>query len=166
MDIYFLRHGKAAELGDPGVTDDFSRSLTAKGIEEMEAQAAVMERLGIGPDAILTSPLTRAKQTAEVVANRLGRKKSLDVCDELAPGCDLERLGRLVGRHASAKSILVVGHEPDLSTMIGELVGRGGARVEMKKGGLARVELRGSVRAGAGTLGWLVPPRVLLGGKD
>jgi phosphohistidine phosphatase len=166
MDIYFLRHGKAAELGDPGVTDDFSRELTPKGIEEIEAQAAVMERLGVAPDAILSSPLARAKQTAELVAKGLGRKKSLLVSDALAPGCDLERLGRLVAQHASAKSLLVVGHEPDLSTMIGELVGRGGARVEMKKGGLARVELRGSLHVGAGMLVWLVPPRVLLGGKD
>jgi phosphohistidine phosphatase len=167
MELYFLRHGKAVEPGSSGAGDDFSRPLTEPGIDEMEAEAEAFERLRLKPDLILTSPLLRAKQTAEIVAKRLGIKKRLIVAEPLSSGCDLERLRHLLAQHSAAEKILLVGHEPDFSSMVGELIGGGAASVEIKKASVAAVKINRSVRPGSGTLRWLLPPRVLrlCGGK-
>ena len=161
MDLYFLRHGKAVEIG-PDAPDDFRRALTPDGIKEMQAEAEALESLGIRPDVILTSPLVRAKQTAEIVAKRLGVKKGLIESDLLAPGCQLEQLRKLLDQHGSAKQVMLVGHEPDFSSMIGDLIGPEGASMELKKGGLAVVHIERTARKGVGTLLWLVPPKVLI----
>ncbi len=161
MELYFLRHGKAVEPGTRGVPDDFSRRLTEQGIEEMEAEAAAMERLGVRTDAILTSPLLRAKETAEIVAKKLGLKKLLFISDLLGPGCDLSRLERLMNEHPASKSFMFVGHEPDLSSMVGELIGGNAGSVEFKKAGLVLVTVSHAARRGSGTLRWLLPPRIL-----
>lgn len=165
MELYFLRHGKAVEPGTRGIADDFSRELTPKGTEEMEAEAKALERLGVKPGVILTSPLVRARQTAQIVAKRLGLKKELIETDLLSPGCDLERLRKLLGQHSTCKSVMLVGHEPDFSSMVGELIGGGASSVEFKKGGLAHVTVERSVQPGGGVLNWLVPPRILVGGE-
>jgi phosphohistidine phosphatase len=167
MELYFLRHGKAVEPGSRGAGDDFSRPLTDRGIVEMEAEGAALEFLGFKPDVILTSPLVRAKQTAEIVAKRLGLKKRLIVAEPLSSGCDLDRLRQLLGQHSAAEKVLLVGHEPDFSSMIGDLIGGGAASVEIKKASLAAVKVNRTVRPGGGTLRWLLPPRVLrlCGGK-
>lgn len=162
MKLYFLRHGKAVEPGSPGAPDDAGRSLTPDGIEEMEAEAKAFEQLEIQPEVILTSPLLRTKQTAQIVARRLEPKGGLVESELLAPGCEFEQLENLLGKHAAADSVMLVGHEPDFSTLVGELIGRGGmALVELKKGGLAFVESPWPVRRGGGTLRWLLPPKVL-----
>ena len=162
MELYFLRHGKAVELSDSGAPDDFHRALTPKGVEEMSAEAEGLRQLGIRLDLILTSPLVRARQTAAIVAERLSPKKGLVETELLAPECDLNQLRGLLEQHKGCDSIMLVGHEPDFSTLVGELIGPQGARVEMKKGGLAVLHVRGSVRAGGGLLQWLAPPKLLL----
>lgn len=163
MELYFLRHGKAVELS-PDCPDDFQRELTEEGIEQLEIVAEAFHRLGIRPDCILTSPLIRARQTAEIVARRLGRKKELIETDVLAPGCTLNQLKKLLDEHAPSRSVMLVGHEPDFSALVGELIGLEGAVIEMKKAGLALVEVAGSVRPGGGVLHWLVPPKILTRG--
>jgi len=165
VELYFLRHGKAVELGEPGAIDDFSRALTDKGIKEMEAESDALAALGVKLDAIFTSPLERAKQTAEIVARRLGMKKRLTETELLGPGCNLERLRKLLATQADGKSIMLVGHEPDFSRLVGNLIGRNGACVEMKKGGLAVIETDAALRAGGGMLTWLVPPKLLTRGE-
>jgi phosphohistidine phosphatase len=161
MELYFLRHGKAEDVGGRGAPDDFSRALTEKGIEEMQAEAKAFEQLGVRPNVILASPLIRAKQTAQIVAKRLGIKAELIECELLAPGCNLERLRSLTAPYGSCHSIMLVGHEPDLSTMVGEITG--GTSIELKKGGLALVTTERGIKAGCGVMQWLLPPKVLLG---
>lgn len=165
MDLYFLRHGKAIDPRSPGCPDDFHRVLTAQGIQEMEAEADALARFGVRPDRILTSPLVRARETATIVAERLDCEKALVVNDLLAPGCDLERLTKLLQEHAAANSVFVVGHEPDLSTLIGNVIGRSGANIDMKKGALALVQSPWPVRRGSGTLRWLVYPKLLVASR-
>ena len=161
MELYFLRHGKADDPGSRGGSDDFSRALTRKGIEEMQAEAEGLAQLGVRLDLILTSPLVRARQTAEVVAKRLGLKKELAETELLAPGCDLSKLHKMLEQHAKRDKIMLVGHEPDFSAMVGELIGGGAASVEMKKAGLAMIRVDRSVRPGGGVLRWLLSPRIL-----
>jgi phosphohistidine phosphatase len=160
MDLLFLRHGKAEDVGKGGASDDFSRALTSVGVSEMEAEAKALERLGVEPDLILTSPLVRARETAQIVAKRLGLKKELIESDLLRPGSELKQVRKLVSGYESRRTIMLVGHEPDFSTIVGELVGR--ASIEMKKGGIAAVTVERSIRAGSGVLQWLVPPKILV----
>lgn len=154
MELYFLRHGIAANHGPDGT--DASRPLTDDGIAKMELEARGMQRLGLTLDLVLSSPLVRAHQTAEIVGRALQRAPQ--VAEALASGCDTPRLLRMLHQHADAARVLVVGHEPDFSDMISVLTG--GSRVEMKKGALARVDLD-SLDEGAGMLVWLIQPAVL-----
>jgi phosphohistidine phosphatase len=155
MELYFLRHGIAADVGPEG-SGDVGRPLTAEGIEKIKEEARGLRRLGVRPSIVLSSPLVRARQTAELVRHALGLDSR--IVDALAPGCDIVRLRDLIGEYRSAERVMVVGHEPDFSEMIGALTG--GSRILLKKGGLARVDLE-TVGIGAGTLVWLLPPLAL-----
>lgn len=152
MEIYFLRHGIAEDSSPDG--SDAARRLTDKGIAKLEGAREGLRRLKVAPDLLLTSPLVRARQTAEVVGRHLGLDPQ--VAEALAPGCDAEQLLALLAGYPGAARVMVVGHEPDFSSMIAELTG---GQVEMKKGALARVDLEPGERRG--TLVWLAPPRGL-----
>ena len=158
MQLYFLRHG-LADWPNWDPARDHERPLTDEGMEKMKAEAKAIKRLGLELDAILSSPFVRAQQTAQPVAERLG----LNVVEEaaLAPGFDLKRLQAVLKRHPDARAIMLVGHEPDFSRTIGQLIG--GGRVAMKKGGLARVDLE-APDPPQGELVWLLAPKVLIEG--
>jgi phosphohistidine phosphatase len=150
MELYFLRHGDAEVGGE--------RPLSDRGREEMEAVAARLKRLELGLDVIYTSPLLRAKQTAEIVGQAL--RVQVVVSDLLDSGARLEDIIELLMPHGRGDSVMLVGHEPDFSAVIGDLIGSGA--VEMKKAGLARITCE-KVGAAAGVLKWLAPPRLLVG---
>lgn len=153
MELFFLRHGVAADYGPAG-SGDAGRPLTREGIEKMTAAARGMHRLEIRLDLLLSSPLVRARETAALVGRALGVE--VQIANDLVPGCGLSRLRALLATHSDAERIMVVGHEPDFSTLIGDLTG---ACVEMKKGALARVAL--PAPDAQGTLLWLMTSRVL-----
>ena len=123
--IWFLRHGDA-EDGD----DDFARELTEKGERQSRAAGAALAALGVELETCLTSPRIRALQTAELACEALGLEP--EESQELSGG-DFDPVALTAGRG----NVLVVGHEPDFSRAVGDLTG---ARVEMKKGGLAAVD--------------------------
>src|SRR5689334_8409983 len=118
MKLYLLRHGIAADHGPDGT--DTSRPLTSEGMEKVRRAARGMERLGMKVDVLLASPLVRARQTAEIVAREF--KLHVQSADELAPGCDADRLLELL-RQCATERVMVVGHEPDFSDIIGALTG-------------------------------------------
>ena len=158
MRLYFLRHG-LADWPEWDVARDHERPLTKEGLKKMKAEAKTIATLDLQLDAILSSPYTRAYQTADIVAKELG----LEVQSEplLAPGFDLDRLAELVRAHAAAQALLLTGHEPSFSTVIAQLIGNG--RVLLKKGALARVDLLGAVNEGLqGELVWLLQPKLLI----
>lgn len=159
MELYFLRHGVAADQGPPG-TGDAGRPLTPEGIEKMTMAARGLRRLELRLDTLLTSPLVRARATAAIVGQALGQEPQ--IVAELSPGCNTPRLRTLLAARANAQRVMIVGHEPDFSTMIGDLTG---AHVRMKKGGLALVEL--PAPTSDGILIWLMTSRVLrAAGRD
>lgn len=158
MQLYFLRHGQA-DWPDWDPARDDERPLTDAGLVRMKAEAKAIKRLGLKLAVILTSPLVRARQTAEAVAERLDLRPVEEPA--LAPGLDVKRLGEVLQRHAEAEAIMLVGHEPDFSLTIAKLIG--GGRVVMKKGGLARVDLQ-SVDPPRGELVWLLAPKTLSAG--
>jgi phosphohistidine phosphatase len=156
MVIYFLRHG--AYRKTPGTTDGLSH-LTEEGAGQIEIEARAMVRLGVSADAIISSPLARARQTAEIVARALGLLPALTVDERLSPGFGPSQLRDIIHDHARAGALLLVGHEPDFSSTIGSCTG--GLRVAMGKGTLARVELDKPVSL-SGSLAWLLPAETLV----
>jgi phosphohistidine phosphatase len=158
MRCYFLRHGIAVDP-ESWSGNDFDRPLTREGLQRMECEAKAIERLGLDLECIVTSPLLRARQTAEIVAKRLGVEGKLVEDQRLAGGFDLQGLGAILTAHADADSIMLVGHEPSMSVTLGRAIGN--ANIELKKAALAGIELRDAT-ATAGTLICLIPPKVLV----
>ena len=149
MKLCFLRHGEA-DWPNWDKPDD-ERPLTERGRKEMKRVAKFFQRLKFSADAILTSPLPRASQTAEIVAERLGIELKTETA--LAHGFNVERLRRLLAK-AGADCVMVVGHEPEFSEVIKELTG---GEVKLSKAGVALLEVnRGCT---SGKLLWLFPPK-------
>jgi phosphohistidine phosphatase len=157
MEICFLRHGPA---GDPNAWqgDDAERPLTEEGKEQLARVAAGLADLGLVPDLILTSPLLRAGQTAEIVARELGIPERVATEDRLAPGFGRKQLHGILADHPGYPSLMLVGHEPDFSKTAGKLIG--GARLAIAKGGLASIDVP-DVESLKGTLLRLAPPDML-----
>ena len=158
MKCYFLRHGLAGDRETWQGSDD-ERPLTGEGREKMAREARAIEALDLALDLIVTSPLVRAKQTAEIVAKRLNLEQKLVEDPRVGLEFDVARLGAILSENHGCESIMLVGHDPSMSETIGALIGR--AQIDLKKGALACVEVR-DVRALNGSLLWLVPPRILL----
>lgn len=155
MKMYFLRHGVAVE-SDEWQGDDATRPLTSDGRKAMEREAKAIAQMEIEPELLITSPLARAKETAAIAGEELKMEPIED--KRLAGGFGMQALSQILREHADARSIMLVGHEPDFSGVIGELIG--GGRVEIKKGGLARVDVDGASLQ-SGKLVWLIPPKAL-----
>jgi phosphohistidine phosphatase len=160
MNIYILRHGIAVEHGAPGYKNDALRPLTPKGERKVWIVAEAMEKMKIVPDRILSSPLVRAKQTAEIAAEALGLAKHLRFTDTLITGAPFEKLIRFVNAlHPSPKHLMLVGHEPHLSQLISLLVaGDSGMAIRMKKAGLAKLTVEKLRAERCATLEWLLTP--------
>jgi phosphohistidine phosphatase len=152
-----LRHGIAERAGPRTEFRDAPRELTAEGAARMRIAADGIAALGIEADVILTSPLIRCRQTADIVAARLGGGEPVED-ERLAPGMDVEGLAEALLRHPDAGSVLVCGHQPDLSEVVADLTG--GGVVELKKGALALLDVDGA-RPGGGRLRALYPPSAL-----
>jgi len=152
MDLYILRHGEA-EHGPP----DALRRLTPAGEREVAAVGRLLARRRRPFDLIVSSHLTRAVQTAEIVARAVGGEAVLRQTPELVSGCGLEEVRRALGDVPEAAAVLLVGHEPSWSRLIQTLCG---AQVRMVTGGLARLYVP-ELAPGAGLLRWLLTPPLL-----
>jgi phosphohistidine phosphatase len=157
LKLYFLRHGQAGNRQE-WQGDDSERPLTAEGKKRMKREAVAIRKLDLPLDAIISSPLLRASQTAEIVATAQGAAARLTTDGRLRPGFDPTHLAAILAEHRGARGLMLVGHEPDLSETISHLTG--GGRLMMKKGALACVEVEDPASL-KGTLVWLIPPKVL-----
>ena len=157
MKLYFLRHGIAEDISKSGLDRD--RKLTEPGVEELEREADALKRLGLNLDLLLTSPYARAFKTAEIVANRLGLKDQFQTESLLAPGFNLGSLQKMNADFDDARSVMLVGHNFDFPIIAGQLCG--GAEIDLKKGGLIRIDVD-IFEPGQGTLEWVLTPKHLL----
>jgi phosphohistidine phosphatase len=148
--LYFLRHGDAGSASPP---DDDAR-LSDGGVAALRAAAPLWRRLNLRADVVLSSPLPRARQSAELFCDAVGGSPVTD--DRLRPGASWGDLARAMAAHPQARRVMFVGHEPDLSSAICELTGA--ASVRMRKGGLACVEFYGTPEPGGGEIAWLLDP--------
>ena len=161
MDLYILRHGKAGHSSsDP---DDDRRVLTPAGRKEIRAVARWMQAEKISFDLIATSPLPRASETAKIVARSLGLEDRVTSWEDLAPGGDPDSVC-YAASESGKNAVLLIGHEPDVSVLIGKIIGHGDhASVVMAKGGLAKIRYFAfDDRHPSGTLQWLLTAKQIL----
>ena len=158
MRLLIIRHAIAVERGAPGIPDD-QRPLTAEGEKKFRRAARGLARIEGPPAVVLTSPLPRARKTAEIAAEAWGGVAVTNTA-ALVDG-DLEALEEALARHPADSTVAVVGHEPHVSALLGHLLGTAADdRLEFKKGGAALVELRSDLDEGAQLI-WFMPPRIL-----
>lgn len=162
MDLYFMRHGIAAAGSDPGTRSDRERALTQKGIKRMRKAARGLRALGIPFDRILTSPLKRSRQTADLAAQALKMEDRLEEVQELSPGGSIQELLSRLGAFEGKKHLLLVGHEPLLSETVSFLIS-GAQKTEMrlKKGGLCCVTVDNLPAKKGALLRWMLTPKQL-----
>jgi phosphohistidine phosphatase len=157
--LYLVRHGLAGERGSRW-PDDSKRPLVPRGVARLRKEATALRRLAISFDAILTSPLTRARQTADVLAAGLSPHPPVHVIDSLSPGASYATFLADLEQHARRAHVACVGHEPDLGQFAGRLIGAKAA-LEFKKGAICRIDLDALPPGGPGHLRWFVTPRML-----
>jgi phosphohistidine phosphatase len=155
LELYLLRH---AHAGDSSKWDgpDSERPLSPKGRRQAERLGSFLAERGFTPDAIVTSPKLRARQTAQLVADALGIAISVD--DRLEGPLDPDLVGQ-IAEHVGGNSVVLVGHDPDFSELCAALSGT--EYLPMKKGALARIDMALPVQPGGGVLRWLVPPELI-----
>ena len=141
------------------VEEDSERPLTPGGRVEMEKIAKSLKTVGLQTDRIYTSPLRRARETAEITAKIL-KIPILVEWDELKPDGSKQALYRKLARLEQDARPILVGHEPHLSSMIGEIIGTEGTRIVLKKGGLAKVRITSFTPRISGELRWLLTPKI------
>lgn len=158
--IYIMRHGIATKRGSE--IDDSKRTLTAEGREKMQKTTRGLKRLGFAVDWIVTSPLARALETAQIVAASFGPTVPLDLCEYLSPGQSSEKLLAFLAKQPERRRVLLVGHEPDLSSLAARLFGAGpDAELVFKKGGCCLITSDDLPPKLQGRLVWWATPRIL-----
>jgi phosphohistidine phosphatase len=158
-ELYLIRHAVAEQRGEAW-PDDAKRPLTSDGIARMRRAVRGLARLGVSIDLILTSPLVRARQTAEIVAAGLDSRPSILSSDALTPAGTFTALANDLEKHARKTSIALVGHEPNIGEIAARLIGSRHA-IEFKKGAVCRIDFEHLPPHGPGDLRWFLPPRAL-----
>jgi len=159
IDLFLLRHGEAGNRMTV-VEKDSERPLTLEGRIEMQKIAKSLKAVGLQTDRICTSPLRRARETAEIAAKVL-KIPRLEEWDELKPDGSKAELYRKLAKLEQDSRPILVGHEPYLSSMIGEIIGTTGARLVLKKGGLGKVRITSFTPRISGELRWLLTPKMI-----
>lgn len=131
MRLYIMRHAEAVDACDT-LRDEW-RYLTEKGRTTAKAVSTAIAKYGPKPRLTVTSPLTRAVQTAEIVGGKACRRNVIMSSELLLPGAAIEDLIAFLGKHREAKRIVLVGHEPQLGSIVATLLGCRGAAITLKK---------------------------------
>ena len=143
MELLVLRHGRAGTWDPDRYPDDRDRPLTDNGRARLARQVHGMAAIGVRPDAVVSSPLARALQTAQIVVEGLDLRLAVGTMDELLPGADpRSTLRRIAADHPRGACVMIVGHEPHLSALISLAVtGSPSPIVPMRKGALCKLSL-------------------------
>jgi len=162
MRLYIVRHAIAVAHGTPGIGED-DRPLTDEGIRKMRLAADGLRCLGYIPEALWSSPLPRASQTAEILRKAFGKGVELKIVPALAPSGSRQDLYREIGLYEKKlQSLMLVGHQPSLGEISGEIAwGSPGCYLELKKGGACAIDLETAQGVPRGSLVCLLPPSIL-----
>ena len=161
-ELCIMRHGAAVARGGEEFPDDSERPLTPDGKKKMKEIAEGLTRAGFEVDWIVSSPLVRAVETAEIIAKGQASNIPMDLSDHLRPAGSPEALISFLAKQANRRRVLVVGHEPDLSAMAARLMGAGRhANLAFKKGGCCLITFGEFPPKSPGELVWWLTPRLL-----
>jgi phosphohistidine phosphatase len=157
--LFLIRHGIAEERGDAW-PDDAKRPLSEDGIERFQKSARGLARLDVWIDVVLTSPLVRARQTADIVASAFDPRPSIITIESLAPGGSYASLLADLEKHGRKTRIALVGHEPGIGELGARLIGSRHS-FEFKKGAVCRIDVDEIPPVGPGDLRWFLTPKVM-----
>lgn len=158
MNFCLIRHGEARPADAASGLEDADRPLTQKGIRQCRDLAVALQRAGVELGKVVTSPLLRARQTAEELLRHWKEPvPELLVCEALAPGGKDKKLNRFL-RGLESNTATLVGHMPDLAAYAAWLIGSKKTQVNLAKAGAAYIEADTGPNKGAGTLAWLITP--------
>jgi phosphohistidine phosphatase len=159
LELFLIRHGVAEERGEEW-PDDSRRPLTPDGIARLRKAARGLNAIGVGFDQIVTSPLVRTRQTADVFSEELKSKPPVATSDALAPAGAPPAVIQEITKHVRKARVALVGHEPNLGELAALLIG---ARTPLafKKGGICRIDFDMLPPKGGGMLRWFLTPKML-----
>jgi phosphohistidine phosphatase len=162
MKLYLLRHGIAVDhIGGP-ISSDWQRPLTKEGQNETQQVASALLKIGVRADLIVSSPLVRARQTAEIVREVLAKSIELQIAEALSPGGTASDLYKFLQPFDQLTEIFLVGHEPDISRLAGTLLWAGPElNITFKKAAICRIDIVDIPPTSPGVLKWFVTPKIL-----
>ena len=163
MIIYFVRHASAGQRKDSPKKDE-KRALDAEGVHQCTQMGRILASLDTNVEAVISSPLKRATQTAALVANEIGYEGKLYLENALRPEAKYDAFRDMLRKYSKSDAVMLVGHNPNFSEFLGQLVSENGGRahVDLKKGAVAKVESEQKKFV----LGWLVTPRIAKAAGD
>ena len=159
LELYLVRHAIAAERGSD-YPDDSKRPLTNDGISRFKKEAKALAALDVDVDVVISSPLVRAKQTADILAQALPTKPPVTVSDALAPAGTPAAVFQELSKHMRKGRIALVGHEPNIGELAARLI-NSRTPLPFKKGAVCRIDFEVFPPKGTGQLIWSVPPKIL-----
>jgi phosphohistidine phosphatase len=157
MNIYLIRHGKAENISIYKKDDE--RELLPEGKDEMRKAASYWKKIIVQFDHIISSPYSRALQTAEIIKEVFNHKEDLIFESFLAQGGNVSKFIETTNLYY-AKNLAFVGHEPTLSKYVSQLTSNSGISIDFKKGMIAKISFTNRAREGAGNLDFLIPPSI------
>ena len=158
-ELYLVRHAIAAERGDDW-PDDTKRPLTADGVSRFREVVEGLVWFGVELDEIYSSPLVRARQTADLLSGGLKHGPAVRTLDELAPAYEPAQVLTGLAKRVKRRRVALVGHEPDLGELAAALIGAQ-RPLPFRKGGVCRIDVDRIGAAAVGSLIWFLPPKVL-----
>ena len=160
MKLYLVRHATAADSIGGTLRDDAARPLVKEGRQEAELVAEVLRQMGIKGEAFVTSPLVRARQTAEIFAEVLEHKDKPYLCDALAPNGRLSELYSELANLKQAEEIFLFGHMPDMTMLAGTLLFADDLAIPFKKSAVCRIDIFDVPPTQPGHLKWFITPKM------
>src|SRR6266516_601954 len=158
-ELYLIRHGIAEQRGDSW-PDDTKRPLSEGGVARLRKGTRSLAHIDVSFDVMLTSPLVRTRQTAEIIAAGLDPHPSIVTVDSLAPDGTYAAIVGDLEKHTRKKRIALVGHEPGIGELAARLIGSRHA-IEFKKGAVCRIDVNALPPGGSGALIWFLTPRLM-----
>lgn len=159
LELYIIRHGLAGSRLEDEARDK-ERPLTKKGKEKMKDIAKGLKKLKISLNTIFSSPLLRAKETADIVNIYCGDKKEVMITEHLSPDASFTALIKVLNKFKDQEKIAIVGHEPFLSSFASYCLTKNkNSLLNLKKGGVLKLEIDEMIKPGECKLSWLMEPK-------
>lgn len=158
LELYIIRHGLAGQCLEDKMMDE-ERPLKKKGKEQLKEIAKGLEKHNICFDIVLTSPLLRAKQSAEIINSHCGKNKGVTETNHLKPGASYINLIKFLNKLKNKNKVAIVGHEPFLSGFASYCLSKSKTSfINLKKGGIIKLETDKMIKPGHCIMSWLTEP--------